>query len=178
MFAADRWAQAFMNVCAGAQEEGLAVFQAFADGIRRARIGSGSGAEKRFEKLVRDSLGAAPQGAAAAACRTLALLLRKGMSRHIPAVAREARKLWEAQNGILNATLDSAFPPEADFTDALAAALREKTAAREVRLKLRLMPDLIGGCRLYMGSECLDASVRGQLKKMAADLHAAGGIQW
>jgi F-type H+-transporting ATPase subunit delta len=108
--------------------------------------------------------------------------LSKGLVRHIPAVAREAEKLFEAENGILTITVDFAFPPDgkdgAAFSGRLAAAVKEKTGSREVRVNTRLMPELIGGCRLYIGSECLDASLRGQLHKMAADLSAAGGNAW
>jgi F-type H+-transporting ATPase subunit delta len=77
-----------------------------------------------------------------------------------------------------NVRVDCTFPLDEAFTEALRAKLREETAAREVRIDARLMPELIAGCRLHIGSDCRDASLRGQLHKMAADLRAAGGCSW
>jgi F-type H+-transporting ATPase subunit delta len=178
MFAAQRWAQAFMTACADGKEEGLAVFKAVAEAAARMRTGAGTSAARRLEAMLKAGLGPSPDGGSLAACRTALLLVRKGLARHIPAVAREAEKIWERENRILRARVESAFPLDEEFTDELCVKIREKTAAREVRLDARVMPDLIGGCRLRLGTQCLDASLRGQLQKMAADLHAAGGWAW
>jgi F-type H+-transporting ATPase subunit delta len=178
MFAAERWARAFMAACADKKEEGLAVFKAFADYVPRMRIGAGNPAARRLEAGLKAGLGQPLEGGSLAACRTALLLVRKGLARHIPAVAREAEKIWETENRIFTVCVESAFPLEAAFTDALRAKIREKTAAREVRLDTRVMPDLIGGCRLRLGTRRFDASLRGQLHKMAADLRAAGGWAW
>lgn len=133
--------------------------------------------------MLSDAAGSFPgeSGAGAgfeAARRTLMLLVKKGCAKRLPALVREAQAVWDAENGIRNFVLESAFPPDAEFTQTLQKTLQEKTSARQIRLSVRLMPELIGGCRLRIGTQLLDASVNGQLHRMAADLHAAGGFSW
>ena len=178
MFAALRWAEAFLAACGNKKEEGLAVLAACAAAASRSRLGRGYLAARHLEEALRNAGGDAPGAGALAACRTAALLVRKGMARQVPAVLREALKIHDGENNILNVRVDSAFPLDEAFMEALRAKLREQTAAREVRVTPRLMPELLAGCRLFMGSDCLDASLRGQLHKMAASLHAAEGWSW
>ncbi|MDR1317423.1 MAG: ATP synthase F1 subunit delta [Spirochaetales bacterium] len=179
MFAAGRWARAFLAACADKKEEGLAVLKAFESCAPAAFWGSGSGAAERLGRILSGAAGgrAGESGAGfEAARRTLMLLVRKGGARYLPALVREAQAAWDAENGIWTFVLESAFPPDEEFTQTLRKALQEKTAARQIRLNVRLMPELIGGCRLRIGTQLLDASVNGQLHRMAADLHAAGGF--
>ena len=176
MFASPRWAQAFMAACQDKKEEGLAVLAACA--AAASRLGTGSRDAGHLEDAFRSACGDFPGKGAWAACKTAALLVQRGHARYIPAVLREAGKIFDEENKILTVRVDSAFPLDEAFTEALRAKLREQTAAREVRISLNLMPELIAGCRLHMRSDCLDASLRGQLHKMAADLHAAGGASW
>jgi F-type H+-transporting ATPase subunit delta len=178
MFAAGRWAQAFLAACGNQKEDGIAALRVFAGCMERIPIGTGTLAANRLEKMFHASVGASPDRAVEAACRTLALLVRKGFTKRVSAVLREAEKIREEENGILNVVVDSAFALDEEFTTSLRGKIKEETAAREVRLNVRLMPYLIGGVRLHIGAECFDASVRGQLHKMAADLRAAGGFAW
>jgi F-type H+-transporting ATPase subunit delta len=61
-----------------------------------------------------------------------------------------------------------------DFEDTLKKQIQEKTGAPEIKLEKRIMPELLGGCRLRMDSTLIDASLRSQLQKMAVDLKAGG----
>jgi F-type H+-transporting ATPase subunit delta len=181
MFAERRWARAFLDACGDKKEDGLAALRVFKSCAGKWYVGTGSFAARRLFRVLREAVEASGGGENAgilAACRTLTLLVQKGLAKYLGSLEAAAEKMWEAENGILTAGLDSAFPLDEGFTDTLKGAIAGKTAVREVRLSVRLMPELIGGCRLHIGTECLDASLRGQLHKMAADLHAAGGFSW
>ena len=163
-----------MAACKDNKEEGLAVLAACAACV--SRLGRGTQDARRLEGSLRGVLGDSPGRGALAACKTAALLVRRGYARQIPAVLREAEKILDNENNVLNVRVDCAFPLDEAFLEALRAKLREQTAAREIRIRQNLMPELLSGCRLHMGSDCLDVSLRGQLHKMAADLRAAGGL--
>ncbi|MDR1933717.1 MAG: F0F1 ATP synthase subunit delta [Spirochaetales bacterium] len=178
MFEAGRWAQAFLAACGSRKEEGIAALKVFESCMERVPIGSGSAAADRLGKMIRESLGTSSDRGTEAARRTVMLLVKKGFTKRTASVLREAKKLFEAENGILRVVVDSAFALDARFEGVLRGTIKERTAAREVILHVRIMPQLIGGCRLYIGTQCFDASVHGQLHKMAADLRAAGGFAW
>ncbi|MDR3200595.1 MAG: ATP synthase F1 subunit delta [Spirochaetales bacterium] len=178
MFEAKRWARAFLAACGDQKEDGIAALRVFEGCMERVPIGTGTLAANRLEKMIRASMGASSDRGVEAACRTLTLLVKKGLTKRVSLVLQEAEKIREAENGILNVVVDSAFALDEEFTTSLRGKIKEETAAREVRLNVRLMPRLIGGVRLHIGTECFDASVRGQLHKMAADLRAAGGFAW
>jgi ATP synthase F1 delta subunit len=179
MFVAQRWAQAFLGACGDKKTEGLAVLRVFESCAGRRNFGAGSGAARRLGSAFHEALDLSARNAGTeAACRTVMLLVKKGLVKHLSVLVCEAEKAWNAENGILVAVLDSAFPPSDEFTQTLVEAIKRKTAAREVRLNVRLEPRLIGGCRLHIGTQCLDASISGQLHKMAEDLHAVGGFSW
>ena len=176
MFISARWAQAFMAACKDKKEEGFTVLAACA--AIAPRLGRGTLAARHLRQALYGSVGESPSAGVVSACGTATLLVQRGWARHIPTVLREAQKIYDKENEILDVRVDSAFPLDEVFTETLRARLREQTAAREVRIDLRLMPELIAGCRLHLGSDCFDASLRGQMRKMAADLHASGGYPW
>ncbi|MDR1625218.1 MAG: F0F1 ATP synthase subunit delta [Spirochaetia bacterium] len=180
MFGAGRWARAFLDACADKTEEGLAALEALEACFPAASWGSGGGASARLGRTLLGARGRVFEANAgtAAACRTLMLLVKRGLAGRLSEVAGEARRIWDAENGVLAVVLESAFPLDGEFIETLRRAVQEKTAARLVHVSARLAPHLIGGCRLRVGTQCLDASVSGQLRKMAADLHAAGGFSW
>jgi F-type H+-transporting ATPase subunit delta len=193
----ERWAAAFINACgvsgAGgdrsldAAGEGLAFLKELCPQIRRIPGAvSGTTAAAQLERM----LGAAiqrsrlsPEIAAspglAAASRFIILLVRKSLFRHSGAVIQEIERILDQKRGILTVTVETPFPLEGEFQEALRRGLQKQTGASEVKLLIRIVPELLGGCRLRIGSESLDASLRGQIQKMAADLQAApGGIAW
>lgn len=79
--------------------------------------------------------------------------------------------LKSAHDGVRQAQVTSAFPLDD-------AALRNLIAELEPRFKckleasVRVDPELIGGVRVAVGDEVIDASVRGKLATMAAALNA------
>jgi F-type H+-transporting ATPase subunit delta len=186
VFFADRWAEAFVNAAgafSGASpspenaEEGLAAFKALLPpvmGLHRAI--SGAAQAIRLEGMIRTA--AAASGIRSpgmeGAIRLITLLVKKNGLPRGGQVAERIEKLLSEKKGRVEVILESAVPPEEEFQEALKQALRKKTGAGEVVILPRTAPELLGGCRLRMGGISIDASLRGQLEKMAADLSAPG----
>jgi F-type H+-transporting ATPase subunit delta len=178
MFHSDRWADAFVSVCAGHAGEGLDILKAFAPVLAPlpGRI-AGLADALALERILRASLEAAGVGAggegAEYAVRFVALLVRKGRFRQLDQAVRAVEQRVDAQNGIFTVDIESAGPVDGDLREAIKAALMRKYGAREIRLVSRIVPELLGGCRLRFGDELVDASVQGRLERMAAYFHAA-----
>ena len=71
--------------------------------------------------------------------------------------------------GIKQAEIVSAFPMDETTQKNLVADLERKFGCR-IDATIRLDPELIGGVRIAIGDEVIDASVRGKLAAMAATL--------
>lgn len=89
----------------------------------------------------------------------------------LPAVARQVRALVNAQRGVADATVESAFPIEPEALVELQSVL-EKRFGRPLRLQVQLNPALIGGVRVVVGDEVLDTSVKARLEQMRVALTA------
>ena len=88
-------------------------------------------------------------------------------------VLPEIRDLFVAlkneHEGVLEAKIASAFP----LDDAALASLKADLEARfktKLEVSVSIDPELIGGVRIAIGDEVIDASVRGKLANMAAAL--------
>jgi F-type H+-transporting ATPase subunit delta len=179
MFQGDRWADAFVTVCAAHADEGLAVLKAFAPVLSRlpGRV-DGSGDALALERMLRAALEAAGAGSddrgAEYAVRFVALLVRRGWFGQLDEAVSAVEQRVDARNGVLAVDLESASPLDGDMQEQLAAALIRRYGAREIRLTVRVVPELLGGYRLRCGSDLVDSSVRGQLQRMARDLRSAG----
>jgi F-type H+-transporting ATPase subunit delta len=178
MFPSDRWADAFATVCAGHAGEGLAVLKAFASALSAlpGRV-AGTGDALAVERMLRAALEAAGTGAgetgAEHAVRFVALLVRKGRFKQLDEAVRAVEQRVNVRNGVLVVDLESASPLDGDQREELEAALIRNYGAREIRLVTRIVPELLGGHRLRVGSDLVDASMRGQLQRMAGVLNAA-----
>ena len=78
-------------------------------------------------------------------------------------------ELKNEHEGVEEAMIASAFPLE----DAALAALKSDLEARfkkRLNVQLSVDPELIGGVRITIGDEVIDASVRGKLANMATAL--------
>lgn len=89
------------------------------------------------------------------------------------AVLPEIRDLFVAlkngHEGVLEAKIASAFPLDGDTLVSLKADLEARFRSR-IETTVFIDPDLIGGVRIAIGDEVIDASVRGKLASMAAAL--------
>jgi F-type H+-transporting ATPase subunit delta len=201
MFLAERWAEAFVaswasanasgaiktsginaaaaspgrTAEAGSAGEGLAVLRAVLPLVRGipGEV-SGRTAALRLEKMLRTAAaGAGESPGVEAAIRLLVLLVKKGDLQFSEALTEAIEKIIDRQRGALGCILETAVSPEEDIQEALKKALIKKTGAAEIRLSWQINPELLGGFRLRLGDEVFDASLRGQLEQMAADLEAA-----
>ena len=107
------------------------------------------------------------------AIRFLTLLVEKNCFRYIEAVLQEIESSLDRQKGIFAAVVETAVPLDKGFEESLKAGIITKTGATGVKMKIRLVPELIGGFRLHIGGSLVDASVKGQLERMTTDLEAA-----
>ncbi|MDR0554895.1 MAG: ATP synthase F1 subunit delta [Treponema sp.] len=173
MFTAGRWAAAFTGA---AGDDAEAAFVFFKGAARQARKIPGAifgfSASKRFESLIRRATAetAGMDGPGEIALRFLILLIRKDGLRHLEEVIRAIEAALDRKNGVVAALVESARPLEEDYQEALKERIKTRTGAAEVKLHVRLVPELLGGCRLRIGSDCFDASLRSQLVKLAAAL--------
>lgn len=89
------------------------------------------------------------------------------------AVLPEIRDLFAAQKdaheGVKDALVSSAFPID-DATLARLIADLEVRFKTKVKATVKIDPELIGGVKIAVGDEVIDASVRGKLAAMAAAL--------
>jgi F-type H+-transporting ATPase subunit delta len=200
MFQGGRWADAFMAACGDHAGEGLDVLKAIVPSISRlpGRI-SGSSDAGRVEKMLRNAVGSpAPTGPAAPndvgaeyAVRFVTLLVRKGYFTRLGDALRALEQRIDAKNGVLIVYAESAQPLDEDLQEKIKAGLIKRTGvqgerrAREIRLVSKVVPELLGGYRLRIGTELLDTSLKGQLQRMAAEAfrlpqetHAVGGFRW
>jgi F-type H+-transporting ATPase subunit delta len=89
----------------------------------------------------------------------------------LPEIAAQFHTLKNAQGGVFDATVQSAFPIEgAALADV--SALLEKRFGRKLNAKVQIVPELIGGIRVVVGDEVLDTSVQSRLQQMKTALLA------
>jgi F-type H+-transporting ATPase subunit delta len=74
----------------------------------------------------------------------------------------------------LNQTVLAEVTSAVTLSEAQQAAVKEKviamTNARQVELETKIDPDLIGGVIIKVGSQVIDASIRGQLRRLSLRL--------
>lgn len=99
------------------------------------------------------------------------LVVENGRLDVLPDVAAQFRQLLNQRHGCADAVVYSAFPmAEGELAD-LRATL-EARFGRKLNLSVELAPELIGGIRVAVGDEVLDASVKARLEQMKSALTA------
>lgn len=99
----------------------------------------------------------------------LLLLVENGRLGVLPEIRELFEDLRREHEGVLEVEVTSAYPMD----DSQLAQLRQKLQAkygRQVQASVSVDPELIGGVRVKIGDEVLDASVRGKLQGMASAL--------
>ena len=79
--------------------------------------------------------------------------------------------LRNEHEGVLEASILSAFPIDAAQVDSIVATLAQRYG-RRIKASVSVDPELIGGVSIRIGDEVIDASVRGKLAQMASALTA------
>ncbi len=101
----------------------------------------------------------------------LRAVLDNGRLDAVPEIASQFHALVNAQSGISDATVYSAFPIEgAQLVDVVAAL--ERRFSRKLNASVVVQPELIGGIRVVVGDEVLDTSVKARLEQMKVALAA------
>lgn len=106
-----------------------------------------------------------------AAKNFLRTVIENGRLNLLPEIAAQFRALKNAQGGVSDAVVHSAFAIEGAALKDLQAVL-EKRFGRKLSLKVELDPELIGGIRVVVGDEVLDTSVKARLEQMKVALSA------
>lgn len=101
----------------------------------------------------------------------LRTVIDNGRLEALPEIAAQFRALKNAQSGLSDAVVYSAFPIDAQALKDVAASL-EKRFGRKLNVSVALDADLIGGIRVVVGDEVLDTSVKARLEQMKAALTA------
>jgi F-type H+-transporting ATPase subunit delta len=87
----------------------------------------------------------------------------------LPAIRDQYEQLKHEREGVIEAEVQSAYPLDDAQLRALVAEL-ERRAGRKVSPRVSVDKELIGGVRVVMGDEVIEASVRGKLAAMATAL--------
>ena len=180
MFHVDRWVGAFMAVAGKNAEDTFECLKEITQPVKSVRgIFFGRNAAVELEKMLRD---AAASGAAAGvtepppaveyAIRFMCLLVEKNYFRYVDVLLPVIERKLDEQKGILALSLEAASAVDSGFEAELTRLIREKMGAAGVKLKTSVQPELLGGYRLRIGGFYIDASLKGQLTKMKADLEA------
>jgi len=106
-----------------------------------------------------------------AARNFLQTVIENGRLAVLPEIAAQFRALKNAQSGSSDATVCSAFDIDGAALASVKATL-ERRFGRKLNLSVALEPELIGGIRVVVGDEVLDASVKARLEQMKVALSA------
>ncbi|MBY0474598.1 MAG: F0F1 ATP synthase subunit delta [Nitrosomonas sp.] len=87
----------------------------------------------------------------------------------LPQVSQLFEQLKAQHEGVLEAKIISAFKMQGDQINKLVDKLEQKFN-RKIEAQVSVDPELIGGIKVEIGDETLDASVRGKLEAMAVAL--------
>lgn len=101
----------------------------------------------------------------------LRTIIDNGRLTALPDIASQFRTLMNAQAGSCDAIVHSAFPMDAAAVADLAATL-EQRFGRKLNVRVEIDPEIIGGVRVVVGDEVLDASVKARLEQMKVALIA------
>ncbi|MBY0439905.1 MAG: F0F1 ATP synthase subunit delta [Burkholderiales bacterium] len=112
-----------------------------------------------------------PGGLAPEAKNFVLMLAENGRIALLPEIAAQFHGLRNAAEGRADLVIESAFALEGAELAGLVASL-EKKFARKLNYSVVIVPELIGGVRVTVGDEVLDASVRGRLAQMATALQS------
>jgi F-type H+-transporting ATPase subunit delta len=89
----------------------------------------------------------------------------------VPSIQTLFESLKDEADGVAKATIETAFPlADADLAE-LSAAL-ERRFSRKIEATVIVNPELIGGARVTVGDNVIDATVQEQLRAMAVQLRA------
>jgi|TARA_B100000683_G_scaffold155741_1_gene150481 F-type H+-transporting ATPase subunit delta len=102
----------------------------------------------------------------------LLLLVDRGRIEVLDSIAQKFLELSYKQDSIEIAKITSSIQLSADQQQSIAEKLKAITGAKQIKLALKVDPQLIGGFTIEIGSKMIDTSIRGQLKQISSLLGA------
>jgi len=90
----------------------------------------------------------------------------------LPEIARRYEEYKNDVQGVVDATIDSAYPLDDGQLSTLVADL-ERRFQRRIQPHVNVDANLIGGVKVVVGDTVIDGSVRGKLAEMSAALRRA-----
>jgi F-type H+-transporting ATPase subunit delta len=171
------YAQALLKV-AGSTEQGVAVrdqLRALRDAMAAvpgiARMAANPAVPVPEKRRIVRRIGE-PLGLGDLAFRFVDLLLSNYRLQHLPAVLEALEAELDRRLGVATAQVTTAHPLDAEETERLRQTLGGMLD-RRVDLELEVDPGLIAGFRARVGSTLYDASLKGQLDRLAERLAEA-----
>ena len=177
MYHRDHWAAVFVNSLGENAGAGLDCLKALVPPLQTIPGAvSGYSASRQLENILRKSIALAEGAsgeAAEYAIRFITLLVQKNHFGDIDPILHKIEDLIDIQKGTLVVTAECASPMDGVIAEELRQHIIEKTGAAQVKMKTRLVPQLLGGYRLRIGGYYVDASLKGQTERMKAALEQA-----
>ncbi len=106
--------------------------------------------------------------------RFLFVLLDKGRLETIGLIGLDYKGLLLASQNVLEALVESAFPLDDATIRKIAETFRARTGANEIRATVRVVPDLVGGIRVSIGSAIYDGTARSNLDRLLTSMNTQG----
>lgn len=100
----------------------------------------------------------------------LMLLVDKRRIVFLPAIIAQYLNLLRKLNQTVLAEVTSTKELSSDQTEAIVNKVKAMTKAKSVEVKATIDPDIIGGVIIKVGSQVVDASIRGQLRRLSLSL--------
>ena len=119
--------------------------------------------------VVKDILGEQIGGST---LKFLLLLVDRGRIEVLDSIAKKYLELSYKQESIEIAKITSSIQLSAQQQKEIAEKLKAITGAKQIKLALKVDPQLIGGFTIEIGSKLIDTSIRGQLKQISSLLGA------
>jgi len=116
------------------------------------------------KSVVKDILGEQIDGST---LKFLLLLVDRGRIEVLDSIAQKFLELSYKQESIEIAKITSSIQLSAGQQKEIAEKLKVITGAKQIKLALKVDPQLIGGFTIEIGSKMIDTSIRGQLKQIS-----------
>jgi len=116
------------------------------------------------KNVVKDVLG---EQISASTLKFLLLLVDRGRISLVDGIAQKFLELSYKEEAIEIAKVTSSVQLSAQQQKNLAERLKIVTGAQQIKLALKVDPQLIGGFTVEIGSKMIDTSIRGQLKQIS-----------
>jgi F-type H+-transporting ATPase subunit delta len=179
MFHAERWACAFVGVLDNETTAGLvclkklaAEFKPLAGVLfgRSAAEAIKASLSKEFALPENDAGKSTDDVQHQYAIRFLCLLIEKNLFRKVDIIIARIEKILDDKTGVLDVLVETASLENKIFEDELSKMIKKSTGASKIKMRTKIVPELIAGYRLRMGGLSIDASLKRQLEQMTSDL--------